>query len=175
MKTIRVVAAVICDSIQEKEDKSMYPIVGLEHLTPEQITLQNWDLNTENTFTELLSRCVIPIVNANDTTSTFEIEFSDNDRLAANVAALLHSDLLILLTDIDALYDSDPKTNPNAKKIDEIKCADIISKGLRVIDLSAASLCNDQKVPVLIFGLNEENSLMRAVKGEKIGTVVTVD
>ena len=131
--------------------------------------------NTENTFTELLSRGIIPIVNANDTTSTFEIEFSDNDRLAANVAALLHSDLLILLTDIDALYDSDPKTNPNAKKIDEIKCADIISKGLRVIDLSAASLCNDQKVPVLIFGLNEENSLMRAVKGEKIGTVVTVD
>jgi len=56
MKTIRVVAAVICDSIQEKEDKSMYPIVGLEHLTPEQITLQNWDLNTENTFTKVFRK-----------------------------------------------------------------------------------------------------------------------
>ena len=56
MKTIRVVAAVICDFIQEKEDKSMYPIVGLEHLTPEQITLQNWDLNTENTFTKVFRK-----------------------------------------------------------------------------------------------------------------------
>lgn len=73
--------------------------------------------NTENTFAELISRGIIPIVNANDTTSTYEIEFSDNDRLAANVAALLKADLLILLTDIDALYDSDPRQNPDAKRI----------------------------------------------------------
>ena len=73
--------------------------------------------NTENTFDELLSRGIIPIVNANDTTSTYEIEFSDNDRLAANVAVLLKADLLILLTDIDALYDSDPRQNPDAERI----------------------------------------------------------
>ena len=58
--------------------------------------------------------------------------------------------------------------------LEEIKCQDIIRQGLRVVDTAAASLCYEQNIPVLIFGLNEENSLMRAVKGEKIGTVVTV-
>ena len=86
----------------------------------------------------------------------------------------LEADILLFAKNVDGVYDSDPKTNPNAKKIDEIKCQDIIRQGLRVVDTSAASLCYEQKIPVLIFGLNEENSLMRAVKGEKIGTVVTV-
>lgn len=101
--------------------------------------------------------------------------YFSTDTVTALRGCELDADILLFAKNVDGVYDSDPKTNPNAKKIDEIKCADIISKGLRVIDLSAASLCNDQKVPVLIFGLNEENSLMRAVKGEKIGTVVTVD
>ena len=86
----------------------------------------------------------------------------------------LDADAILLAKAIDGVYDSDPKINPNAKKIDEIKCEDILRNGLRVIDTSAASLCYEQRIPVLIFGLNEEHSLMRAVKGEKIGTVVTV-
>ena len=73
--------------------------------------------NTNNTFETLLEYGVIPIVNANDTISTFEIEFSDNDRLSASVASLLKADLLIILTDIDALYNSNPKTNPDAQRI----------------------------------------------------------
>lgn len=81
-------------------------------------------------------------------------------------------DALLFAKNIDGVYDSDPNENPDAKKFDQIKCEDIVKNGLRVIDLTAASLCYDNKMPVLIFGLNEENSIMRAIKGEKIGTIV---
>ena len=100
--------------------------------------------------------------------------YFSTDTVTALRGAELEADILLFAKNVDGVYDSDPKTNPNAKKIDEIKCQDIIRQGLRVVDTSAASLCYEQKIPVLIFGLNEENSLMRAVKGEKIGTVVTV-
>ena len=100
--------------------------------------------------------------------------YLSTDTVTALRGAELEADILLFAKNVDGVYDSDPKTNPNAKKIDEIKCQDIIRQGLRVVDTSAASLCYEQKIQVLIFGLNEENSLMRAVKGEKIGTVVTV-
>ena len=96
--------------------------------------------------------------------------YFSTDTVTALRGAELEADILLFAKNVDGVYDSDPKTNPN----DEIKCQDIIRQGLRVVDTSAASLCYEQKIPVLIFGLNEENSLMRAVKGEKIGTVVTV-
>ena len=81
--------------------------------------------------------------------------------------------------DVDGLFfakniDGDPAKNPNAKKFDVITSEDIVKKNLKVIDTSAAALCFERKIPVVIFGLNEENSIMRAVKGEKIGTLVTV-
>ena len=75
---------------------------------------------------------------------------------------------------IDGVYDDDPATNPNAKKIDVIKAEDIVKNNLKVIDMAAANLCFERKIPVIIFGLNEENSIVRAVGGEKIGTIVTV-
>ena len=73
--------------------------------------------NARNTFEELFQLGSIPIVNENDTVATHEIEFGDNDRLSAVVAALVHADLLILLSDIDGLYDADPHTVPDAKII----------------------------------------------------------
>ncbi len=78
--------------------------------------------NATNTFAELLKLGVIPIVNENDTVSTFEVmmEIGDNDTLSAVVAALTGADLLILLSDIDGLYTDDPHTNPNAKFIEEV-------------------------------------------------------
>ena len=76
--------------------------------------------NAENTFDELLKMGVIPIVNENDTVATHEIEFGDNDRLSAIVAAVIHADLLILLSDIDGLYEDDPRKNPGAAFIDEV-------------------------------------------------------
>ena len=71
--------------------------------------------NAKNTFEELLKLGVIPVVNENDTISTYEIVFGDNDRLSALVTALTGADLLILLSDIDGLYTDDPNTNPDAK------------------------------------------------------------
>lgn len=73
--------------------------------------------NAQNTFDELLNLGVVPVVNENDTVSTHEIQFGDNDRLSAIVAALIGADLLILLSDIDGLYSDDPRQNPKAEFI----------------------------------------------------------
>ena len=73
--------------------------------------------NAQNTFEELFRMGAIPVVNANDTISTYEIQFGDNDTLSAIVANLTGADLLILLSDIDGLYTDDPRTNPNARLV----------------------------------------------------------
>lgn len=80
--------------------------------------------NAKNTFLQLLKMGVIPIVNENDTVSTYEIQFGDNDRLSAIVTALVDADLLILLSDIDGLYSDDPNSNKDAKFIDLVKKLD---------------------------------------------------
>ena len=80
--------------------------------------------NARNTFQALLQMGVIPIVNENDTVSTYEIQFGDNDTLSAIVAALIGADLLILLSDIDGLFSDDPRTNPGAKFIDLVENLD---------------------------------------------------
>ena len=76
--------------------------------------------NAHNTFSELLKLGAIPVVNENDTVSTYEIEIGDNDTLSAIVAALIEADLLILLSDIDGLYTDDPRKNPEAKFIEQV-------------------------------------------------------
>lgn len=81
-------------------------------------------INAENTFLELLGLGVIPIVNENDTVSTYEIQFGDNDRLSALVTALTGADLLILLSDIDGLYTDDPNVNKDAKFVEVVEKLD---------------------------------------------------
>jgi glutamate 5-kinase len=78
-------------------------------------------LNARSTLETLLERGAIPIVNENDTVATEEIRYGDNDRLAARVAQMLGADVLVLLSDIDGLYDADPRSNPNAKHIGEVR------------------------------------------------------
>lgn len=73
--------------------------------------------NAQNTFEELFEMGIIPIVNENDTVSTYEMQFGDNDSLSAIVASLVGADLLILLSDIDGLYTDDPRKNPKAELI----------------------------------------------------------
>ncbi|MCF0258612.1 MAG: glutamate 5-kinase [Erysipelotrichaceae bacterium] len=89
-------------------------------MTKQTILIEKSRYNAKNTFEELLDLGVIPVVNENDTISTEEIEFGDNDTLSAVVAALVHADLLILLSDIDGLYDDDPNRNPHARFIPEV-------------------------------------------------------
>ena len=77
-------------------------------------------LNAQNTINELLDMGVIPIVNENDTLAVSEIKFGDNDTLSAITAAMVHADLLFLMTDVDCLYDKNPRTNPDAQPIEVI-------------------------------------------------------
>lgn len=100
--------------------------------------------------------------------------FFSTDTITALRAAELEADAILFGKSIDGVYDSDPAENPNAKKFDEIPCKDIIEKNLKVIDMAAANLCYEQKIPVVLFGLSEENSIIDVAMGKKIGTVVTV-
>lgn len=100
--------------------------------------------------------------------------FFSTDTVTALRASELGADAILFAKNIDGVYDSDPAVNPNAKKFSEIPCKDIVEKNLKVIDIAAANLCYEQKIPVEIFGLAEENSIVRAANGEKIGTTVTV-
>ncbi|MFV0314135.1 MAG: UMP kinase [Anaerotignum sp.] len=100
--------------------------------------------------------------------------FFSTDTITALRGAELDVDGLFFAKNIDGVYDDDPALNPNAKKIDIIKSEDIVKHNLKVIDMAAANLCFERKIPVVIFGLNEDRSIIRAVNGEKIGTMVTV-
>lgn len=81
---------------------------------------------------------------------------------------------IFLAKAIDGVYDSDPKVNPNAVKYDEVSIQEVIDKKLAVVDLTASVMCMENKMPMYVFGLNEENSIVKAVSGEFSGTKVTV-
>ncbi len=100
--------------------------------------------------------------------------FFSTDTVTALRACELEADAILFAKAIDGVYDSDPAVNPNAKKFDEIPCKDIVEKNLKVIDIAAANLCYENSIPVVIFGLAEDGGIVKAAKGEKIGTVVTV-
>lgn len=86
----------------------------------------------------------------------------------------IEADVILLAKSIDAVYDCDPKKNPNAKKFDEISIQEVIDKQLGVVDMAASILCKENRMPMLVFGLNEENSIVNTVKGNFKGTKVTV-
>ena len=86
----------------------------------------------------------------------------------------IEADVILLAKAIDGVYDSDPKTNPDAKKYDEVSIQEVIDKRLAVVDLAASILCMENKMPMLVFGLNEENSIVNTVNGKFTGTKVTV-
>lgn len=86
----------------------------------------------------------------------------------------IEADVILLAKAIDGVYDSDPKLNPEAKKYDEIKISDVIDQRLGVMDLSASIMAMENKMPMLVFGLNEENSIVNTVSGKFTGTKVTV-
>ena len=100
--------------------------------------------------------------------------YCSTDTAAALRACEIDADILLMAKNVDGIYDSDPKTNPLAKKYEELKYADIINRGLKVIDFTAATMCMENNVPTLAFGLNEENSIVRAICGEDLGTMISV-
>lgn len=86
----------------------------------------------------------------------------------------VEAEVILLAKAIDGVYDSDPKLNPNAKKYDEVTIDEVIAQNLQVVDMTASILARDNKMPMWVFGLNEENSIVETVKGNFNGTKVTV-
>lgn len=147
-------------------------------LTDSDLKNQSARQNARQAFLRLLDLGVIPVVNENDTVATEEIRFGDNDRLGALVAVLLEADLLLLLSDIDALYDR-PPSEPGAQRLErlpanfdaaEIKVGGSSSKvgtGGAVTKLAAAKLATESGCAVLLSRIPD---LQRALSGESVGT-----
>lgn len=140
--------------------------------------------NAHNTFSQLLKMGVIPIVNENDTVATYEIEIGDNDTLSAIVAALVHADLLILLSDIDGLYTDDPRKNPDAvfipqvdKLTEELLAMGKGSTGSNVgtggmnTKLQAARIATSSGVDMVIANSKDIGVLHRILEGREEGTL----
>ena len=144
-------------------------------------------LNARNTLEALLSYGVIPIINENDTVATEEIRFGDNDNLSALVANLIDADLLILLTDQDGIYSSDPRVDPDAKLIPSVSTPDIpeilwnaaggsksdLGTGGMVTKLEAADLARRSGTAVVVANGDSPDILQRIVNDEKVGTFFT--
>lgn len=96
--------------------------------------------------------------------------FFSTDTAVALRAAEIGAEVILLAKNVDGIYDSDPKTNPNAKKYKEIKYLDFIKQELKAMDTAAVAICMENKTPILAFGLDEKDSLVRAIKGEELGT-----
>ncbi len=94
------------------------------------------------------------------------------DSGAALRAAEIKADVLLMAKNVDGVYDSDPKTNPNAKKYTELSYMDVINKNIAVMDFTSVTMCMENSIPIVAFGLSEENSIIRAVSREQIGTLI---
>jgi len=94
------------------------------------------------------------------------------DTAAALRAVEIGADVLLLAKNVDGIYDSDPNKNKDAKKYDEVSYLEVIKKGLQAMDLTAVTMCKDNQMPVVAFGLNVADSVIRAARGEKIGTLI---
>ncbi|MBS7298173.1 MAG: glutamate 5-kinase [Eubacteriales bacterium] len=151
-------------------------------LTKDDIDVQKRRNNMQNTFGALLEMNIIPIVNENDTVSTEEIEFGDNDILSAYVAELVDADLLVLFSDIDGLYDKDPHKNPDAKLIRLVEDAentecDIGGAGSNrgtggmKSKIHAAFEANNAGIDMIITNGKNIASLYDILEGKPVGTL----
>ena len=137
--------------------------------------------NAKNTFEKLLGMNAIPIINENDTISTYEIKFGDNDTLSAVIARMVEADLLIMLTDIEGLYTDDPRKNKEAKiihQVDDINRVEGMAKetesklgtGGMQTKIKAAKLAIEKNIEVVIASGESMKTIRDIVKGEEIGT-----
>ncbi len=82
------------------------------------------------------------------------------------------ADVLLKATKVDGVYDSDPMENKDAVKFDRLSYIDVLKKNLRVMDVTAVSLCMDNQLPIIVFNVRQEGNIVRAVMGEKLGTII---
>mgnify|MGYP000999422859 CR=1 FL=1 len=152
-------------------------------LTKDVIEDEQRKLNAINTFSTLFRYGSIPIVNENDTVATEEIEFGDNDTLSAVVAVLIKADLLILLSDIDGLYDKNPKHHSDARLIPIVRGVtrqieeysqntdNSFGTGGMITKLAAARICNSHGIPMIIANGDDPYNICRIMAGELVGTL----
>jgi len=155
-------------------------VVGQVLLTLDDVTRRSHYRNAHQTFAKLLELGVLPIVNENDTVATSEIRFGDNDRLAALVAHLVHADLLLLLSDVDGLYDGNPASGPAtlvsevaaASDLDAVRIGSTGSTGLgaggMVTKVESARIATGAGIPVV---LTSALNAAAALAGEPVGTL----
>lgn len=101
--------------------------------------------------------------------------YFSTDTATALRAIEIEADVILAAKSIDGVYDSDPAVNPDAKKYETLRMSEIVDQKLGVVDLAAAVLCMENKMPMVVFGLNEENSIVKTVGGSGNGTMITVD
>ncbi len=154
-------------------------VAGQVLLTSEDLEGEETRVNAKRAMDRLVELRVMPIVNENDTVATAEIRFGDNDRLAALVAVLVEADMLILLSDVDALYTA-PPTLPEAKRIEQVAFADdlssieiggsssVVGTGGAVTKVSAAKLANAAGIPVVF---TSTPNVSAALSGQNVGTL----
>lgn len=152
-------------------------------LTYDVIIEEEKNQNAKNTFAKLLDMNAIPIVNENDSVATDEIEIGDNDRLSAMVAGLCGADLLVLLSDIDAMFTADPKKDPEAKRLsiveeitEEIENAasgagSSFGTGGMITKIIAAKMCNESETDTIIANGDQPEILFDIIDGKDIGTL----
>lgn len=151
-------------------------------LTRSDIDIEKRKQHTKDTFNTLIDMGIIPIVNENDTVSVEEIEFGDNDRLSAIVASLVEADLLVLFSDIEGLYDSDPHSNPDAELISRVEdIAEVeanaggagskLGTGGMVTKIQAAKIANEAGISMMIVNGERIETLYDIIDGKKVGTL----
>jgi glutamate 5-kinase len=155
-------------------------------LTKDIVTIAERHANAKNTLLNLLKMGIIPIINENDTISTYEIEyggnFGDNDTLSANVATLIDADLLILLSDIDGLYSADPKTETRAEIIHSVEritpeleklasgSGNSFGTGGMITKLTAAKICTEANIDIIITNGSDPSIIFDVLEGKEVGT-----
>lgn len=153
-------------------------------MTKKTVTDPLSNYNARNTFCELMKLGTVPIVNENDTVSTYEIQFGDNDTLSAIVANIADADLLILLSDIDGLFTDDPNVNPDAEFIDVVEKLDEklmemgkgssgsdVGTGGMATKLHAAQIATASGADMVIANGEDFHILHDIISGKKVGTV----
>ncbi len=99
--------------------------------------------------------------------------FFSTDTTAALRAAEIDAEAILLAKNVDAVYDSDPATNPNAKRFTKLSYKEVINRGLKVMDTTATSLCMDNDIPILVFGIAQPENIIKVLCGENMGTIVS--
>lgn len=157
-------------------------IVAQVLLTKDVVDIQSRNQNARSTLMRLLEMDIIPIINENDTIATNEIEFGDNDTLSAIVASLVNADLLIMLSDIDGLYNADPRTEVSAEIIHSVLeitpeleqqasgAGSSFSTGGMITKISAAKICLHDGIDCLIASGSDPAILFDVLDGKEVGT-----